>query len=308
MSSGPRVFGVDYQFLACGDVFTQGLQQAATDLGITYQHASCRAVNIDTDIERFKPDLVFVVHGRIYTKRFPRLIQRHRSAVWLLDEPYEVDETSSWSKQYALVFANDRASLARHERATYLPVCYDPHLHHTADGPRPFAVGFIGGANPTRERYLAALARAKVLHYVIGGRWADPSVARLCVSDNVAPCDTAARYRATRIVLNVFRTQHHWNREGIVAEALNPRVYEAFACGALVVSEWRPEAETLLPEMPTFHGIDECVALVRDLLNDVERAEAIRRACVARLEAHTYQQRLATVLRRAGLLAEEVAA
>ena len=31
-SDRPRVFGVDYQFLSCGDVFTRGLAHAAAGL------------------------------------------------------------------------------------------------------------------------------------------------------------------------------------------------------------------------------------------------------------------------------------
>jgi spore maturation protein CgeB len=121
-------------------------------------------------------------------------------------------------------------------------------------------------------------------------------VTRLTVARNVAPSDTAARYRQTKIVLNVFREQHHYNEANVVATSLNPRVYEALACGALVVSEWRPEAERLLPEMPTFHSEAECLRLIADLLADPARAESIRQACAARIAPHTYANRLQTVL------------
>ena len=175
-------------------------------------------------------------------------------------------------------------------------MCCDPQVHTPGAGPRPHQVGFIGGANPTRDRFLAALARAGHLSYVVGGDWASREVRRLCLSRNIPPEHTAAYYQQTRIVVNVFRETHHYNREKIPATALNPRVYEAFACGALVVSEWRPEAETLLPEMPTFRTEAECVALIADLLAQPDRAETLRAMCAARLAAHTYTARLQTVL------------
>jgi spore maturation protein CgeB len=77
---------------------------------------------------------------------------------------------------------------------------------------------------------------------------------------------------------------------------MNPRIYEALACGALVVSEWRPEIAELVPELPTFTTEAECVALVAYLLAAPDKAEAIRAACAARLASHTYADRLQTVL------------
>jgi hypothetical protein len=297
----PRVFVVDYQFLACGDVFTQGLLHAAQALGLPYAHAEAREKNLEQAILQFHPDLLLVVHGRMATARLRARLPEWTTAVWLLDEPYEVDETSGWSGQYGHTFVCDRATLHRHPRATYLPVCYDPALHTPGTGERPYRVGFIGGANRTRDRFLAALARAGHLSYVVGGDWASPEVRRLCVSRNIPPSQTVAFYQQTQIVVNVFRETHHYNRQGIPATSLNPRVYEAFACGALVVSEWRPEAETLLPEMPTFRTETECVALVAELRADPVRAEAIRAACAARLAPHTYAARLQTVLEVCGV-------
>jgi spore maturation protein CgeB len=296
-----RVFGVDYQFLACGDVFTQGLAHAAADLGLVYRHADCRAWDLADQIERFRPDLVVVVHGRVAHNRLGKAGETTPTALWLLDEPYEVDETSRWSRRFTYVGVNDVATLHRHERASYLPVCYDPQVHRPGDGVRAYAVGFIGGGNPSRERILGALVRRQRLDYVVGGPWNDPLVRARCLSPNVPPSRTVRLYQQTRIVVNVFRDKHHYNRDHIEGYALNPRVYEALACGALVVSEWRPEVASLVPELPTFHGVDDAVAIVDDLLAHPERAEAIRAACAARLASHTYAQRLSTLLARANL-------
>lgn len=305
----PRVFVVDYNFLACGSVFTDGLAHAAQELGLVYAHAESRDPNLATLIQRFAPDLLLVVHGRIATWRLGTLVSTIPSGVWLLDEPYEVDDTSRFSGRYGHAFVCDPSTLHRHERSSYLPVCYDPQVHTSGAGDRPYSVGFIGGGNRTRDRYLASLARAGHLDYVIGGPWDSPEVRHLCVSPNVSPRETAARYAKTRIVVNVFREVHHFNREGIAATSLNPRVYEALACGALITSEWRPEADRLLPEMPTFRSERECVELVADLLAHPAEAEARRRACAARIRPHTYRARLETMLEVCGVAmpAERVA-
>ena len=298
----PRIFGVDYQFLSCGSVFTDGLVHAATDLGIPYEHALWDTPDLQTHVERFAPELILVVHGRRFAQRFYNLkgFGVPMAAVWLLDEPYEVDDCATFSPRFDHVFVCDRATLDRHPRSSYLPVCYDPHVHYPSDDPKRYAVGFIGGGNPTRERVLGTLARRGLLSYVVGGAWGDDEINRVCVSHNIPPRGTAALYRQTRIVVNIFRQVHHFNRDGILATALNPRVYEALACGALVVSEWRPEVDQIVPELPTFRTAEECVAVVGNLLADPERAEAIRAQCAARLKSHTYAARLQTVLATVG--------
>jgi hypothetical protein len=301
----PRVFCCDYQFLSCGDVFTQGLFHAAQDLGIDYAHADWSVPDLIQQCNAFKPDVFFVVHGRKFCHTNRPAAFAARTAVWLLDEPYEVDDTATRSQLFHHVFVNDPATLGRHPNASYLPVCYDPHVHYADDSPRWRRVGFIGGGNPTRDRYLAALADADLLDYVVGGSWADASVNARCLSGNITPDMTAGLYRQTKIILNVFREVHHFNRHQIPATALNPRVYEALACGALVVSEWRPEVDAIVPELPTFRTEAECVDLIAYLLSHPVDAEDIRQRCAARLVGHTYASRLQSVLATVGL---EVAA
>jgi hypothetical protein len=288
-----KVFGVDYAFLSCGSVFTDGLVHAAADLGVDYAHACWDTPDLDSQIAAFVPDLIFVVHGRRFAQRFQNLAGfRHATAVWLLDEPYEVDDTSRWSSRFDHVFVNDPATLDRHERASYLPVCYDPHVHHPGEGVRPHAVGFIGGGNRTRDRYLGALARAGLLTFVVGGEWSDPAVNARCLAGNIRPRQTAALYQGTRIVVNVFREEHHFNVRGTAATSLNPRVYEALACGALVVSEWRPEiddARAGTADVSYGSGM-------RGSRGASARASGRGRGdpsqCAARLKAHTYATRL----------------
>lgn len=295
----PRVFGVDYAFLSCGSVFTDGLVHAAADLGVEYQHACWDVPDIQQRISAFAPSLLLVVHGRKFAARFHNLKGFGvPTAAWLVDEPYEVDDTSQWSGRFDFVLLNDPSTRHRHPHASYLPVCYDPHVHYPDANPWPHkaAVGFIGGANLTRQRYLVALADAGLLTYVVGGDWTDPSVMRLCRGKNIPPAQTAAWYRRTGIVLNVWRETHHFNRDHVPATSLNPRVYEALACGALVVSEWRPEVTNLVPELPTFRSVEECVSIVAALLGDPTAAEAIRVRCMERLAPHTYAARLRTVL------------
>jgi hypothetical protein len=294
---GRKVFFVNYKFLSCGDVFSDGLAHAADEMGAKWESVLWDDPQLERIVAEFQPDLLFVVHGRRFSGRWKHLLPRYRSAVWLLDEPYEVDDTQTFSSLFQHVFVNDPSTLQRHANTQYLPVCYDPRAHsYLAGDARPERVGFIGGHNLQREQALARLARKGLLSYVVGGPWRDPAVNRLCRAGNIPAAETSALYRSTRIVINLFRTQHHYNRAGIPAFSLNPRVYEGLGCGALVISEYRSELKTLCPELPTFRTMDEMEQLVERYLSDEQLFVQTRRACIRRLAGHTYASRLATVL------------
>ncbi|MBC5783441.1 glycosyltransferase [Ramlibacter sp. USB13] len=291
-----RVFVANYRFLSCGEVFADGLRHAAEQLGVEHAAARWDDPRLPEKVAAFAPDLLLVVHGRRFAQRWGARFARWRTAVWLTDEPYEVDDTASWSSRFDLVFANDPATLDRHGHAHYVPMAYDPQVYRPGEGARAYRVGFIGGGNPNRERCLAALADAGLLGYVVGGPWRSPALQRLCLAANVPALRTAELYRQTEVVVNVFREKHHFNARGVAAHAMNPRIYEALACGAAVVSERRAEIAQVFPELPQFDGPDDLVRQVRHLLDDRSGLADLRAACTARLAGHSYGDRLARML------------
>lgn len=291
------VFFVNYNFLSCGHVFSDGLANAADEIGLSHDSATWDDPQLPQKVSSFDPDLLFVVHGRKFSGRWRNEFSGRRSALWLLDEPYEVDDTCRFSSRFNAVFVNDPGTLSRHSGSHYLPVCYDPvTCTYVAGEKRQHAVGFIGGHNPQREEALARLAHKDMLTYVVGGPWQNPAVNDRCLSGNIPAGQTAQLYRSTRIVINLFRTRHHFNRAGIPAFSLNPRVYEGVGCGALVISEYRSELDTICPEMPTFRTLDEMEEQVDRYLHDEGLFAQTRKACIRRLATQTYSRRLSKVL------------
>jgi len=307
-----RVFVVNYRFLTCGEVFADGLRHAARALGVAHAEADWDDPHLPDKVAAFQPDLLWVVHGRRFVQRWGERWggcfgqaqgAPWHSAVWLVDEPYEVDDTASWSHHFDTVFVNDPVTLSRHQRSSQatptahaLPMAFDPAHCHDVPGPRRHRVGFIGGSNPTRERMLLRLADVGLLSYVVGGPWRSPVLQRLCLARHVPHAQTATLYQQTDIVVNVFRDQHHFNAQGLAGQSLNPRVVEALACGALVVSEPRSELLQHFPELPVFDGDAALVDTVQRLLTDRQEHARVLAACRARLDQHRYQDRLQTAL------------
>jgi hypothetical protein len=293
--ANPRVFFVHHRFITCGDVLTDGLRHAAEELSLQSGHAYWDDPQLPEKVSRLAPDLLWVVNGRMLVRRWGARFREYRSAVWLVDEPYEVDDTAAYSRHFSSVFINDPATLTRHQNSYYLPLCYDPRVHFAGSGARNHRVGFVGAANPTRERFLVGLAERGLLSYVVGGPWSDSRLQALCVAPNIPASRTAELYRDTDIVVNVFRDQHHFNQARVAATSMNPRIYEALACGALVVSEARAEIAQVFPVLPQFEKPEELVSIVRRLLADPVELAALRTNCRARLAGHTYGDRLQRV-------------
>ncbi len=298
----PKVFGVDMTFLAAADVFRTGLDFAAKELDIEFKSMLWDDPAFQSTVEDFAPDLMLVIHGRSFAKQWAGKFDHYKKALWLVDEPYEVDSSVQYSPQFDFVFLNDSVTLDMHRNAHYLPTCYDPNIHHVNGAERIYKAGFIGGHNSEREEFLKGAARAGHLDYVIGGPWRHKSLKQIWKAHNVRPHETAAMYQQSKIIINAWRLNtgrkgNRMNLREITPYSMNPRVYESLACGALCVSEWRPEIDKVFPDLPTFDTRRELVTILDHLLSDPEYFEAKLSACRARLSGHTYADRLRTVLK-----------
>jgi GT2 family glycosyltransferase/spore maturation protein CgeB len=291
-----KIFFVHYKFLSCGDVFRHGLNHASTDLGIEFAEAYWDDPTLSDKVRAFNPDLIFVVHGRSFSKKWGNHFRNYNTAVWLLDEPYELDDTSKFSDGFTSVFVNDPNTIDRHRNAHYLPVGFDPHIYFPTSGRKNYEVGFVGGYNPVRKKFLETLNRKGLLSYVVGEPWQGKGLGKICFSNNIPAPETARLYKQTKIVLNIFRDTHHFNRQKIPAFSLNPRIYEALACGALVVSEYRPELEDTFPKLPVFENSAQLLQVVEELLEDNTKYEDLQKDCYQRLKEHTYFNRLRKVV------------
>ena len=301
-----RIFGVPVTFLAAGDVFRTGLQHASEAIDAEYESCLCDDPSLESKIRAFAPDLIIVIHGRTYAKKWGQRFKDYKQALWLTDDPYEVDDCEEYSRHFDYVFTNDKSTVHRHRNCTYLPTCYDPIIHNDPGRERIYRCGFVGGHNRVRNDLLQTLDDAKLIDYLVGGPWR--SMLHLYKAPNVPPSQTADWYQQTKVVPNIWREEHHANfKERIQGYSMNPRVYEALACGAMVISEYRPEVEEIFPDMPTFRVTDSrgdarkaeldamCVQVDRLIHDDALRLDLLAK-CQARLTGHTYTDRLKTII------------
>ncbi len=237
-----------------------------------------------------------------------KALRRAGSAVvlWFPDAVVNLDRQLMFLGDYDSMFFKEPHLV---ERATkllggeihYLPEACNPMWHRP---PSPFPANseivVAGNMYPFRVRLLRRLAAAGLPLRIYGPRWS-PWLA----ADDLLPY-YSARYIARHEKSTVF------GGAGAVLNSLHPselygvncRLFEAAACGAAVLSEWRPALEEcFVPdrEVITFSSFEELVERAQCLLIGRDSTSGLRGRAAARAHAeHSYEERLRTLFATVG--------
>ena len=255
-----------------------------------------------------RPDLLFAVHGGSLPVD---VVDRFRAAgirtaVYLLDEPYEVDRSTVWARHYETVFSVDSVTVplhARFSKAFHLPLAYDETTFRT-DG-RAYASELLVLGSPFAHR-LALLAP---LREIWGDHttWVGPGWRPFCprgrhVEQLVSPDVCARFYRGAEVVINIHRDSK-WSHFGVQnvralgATHLNPRFWEAAGCGAFQLVSQRDDLARFSPDTPAFSSAEELLGLLDRYGCRPRERQRLARLARRATSAHTYAARAAQVCR-----------
>lgn len=253
------------------------------------------------------PDLFFAVHGGnvpVETVNSYKMAGVP-TAVYLLDEPYEVDNSVKWSRHYDWVFTVDRATIDVHAEYSYvkhMPCGYDETVFNT-DGPSISSeILMLGSCFAARENILGR----SISKFGQRFTWVGPGWHQLCQAGThydrlVTPEECAMFYRGANITLNIHRdsTWSHFgqlNKTGLEATHLNPRFWEAAACGSFVFSSARSDLQKIAKGAASFDGEDDLFNKLDYFVNNPgarkKQAKLIHRA----VKKHSYTERARLVL------------
>lgn len=254
-----------------------------------------------------KPDLLFAIHGgntpvgKIHAYRNEGVT----TAVYLLDEPYEVDQSVEWSSHYDCVFSVDKATVPVHQaltRAAYLPLAYN-HTIFRPEGPDiPSRILVLGTPFDAREKYLAAVRdRWGELVTWVGPGWQEFSSAGLHYEAFVDPEGCARFYRGADIVINIHRDSlwSHFgelNKNRIEATHLNPRFWEVAGCRTFQLCSYRQDIDTLAPAAITFNTVDGLLRKIDYFLDKQKARKELAKRVYNKIKHKTYEKRSQTVL------------
>jgi hypothetical protein len=208
----------------------------------------------------------------------------HPRAYWAIDTHRDFPARLQRAALRDLVFAAQRDGAARLraegiESATWLPLACDPEIHRKHDVPKEFDVAFVGHTCPGPRDELLELIRREFPRHFIGRAYFE-QMARV--------------YSAGRVAFNRS-----------IGNDVNMRVFEAVACGSLLVTNDlsdNGQAELFRDgvHLVCYRDPGEMVEKIAYSLAHEEQREAI--AAAGRTEAlarHTYRHRVERLLAEA---------
>ena len=274
------------------------------------------------ELHRLKPDLLLCFQGSLIPPEIPRAARDLGilSALWSVDDPYEVDLTMQYAGAYDLVFTVEAAAVPFYRKALgveahYLPLGCNPDFHRPTEVPERYRsdVCFIGSAFYNRLELVDQMAdylAESGLKIRILGQWWDQlkhynRLHRFIDNVGVTPQEAVRFYCGARINLNLHRAPNatayvRANLKGLQAKSPNNRTFEIAACGAFQLVEQRSDlgqAFTVGEELDRFDGPVDLVAKIEHYLrHDEQRRAMAERARQRAAREHSYAARLRTVL------------
>jgi len=259
-----------------------------------------------------RPDIAIVTGGhRISSETVQKLINKKvLTILWTIDAPLNFKKIIEVAKYYNYIFCQGTEAVeflyrAGFRGAIWLPMACDPEMHCSPNSlpekasPRGRDLVFVGSYYSNRAVILERLTDFKLAIY--GPGWeALPlnSKLRLLVRGaHVRPEQWRTIYNTSKIVLSIHY-QDPLNRFPVYQAS--PRVFEAMACGAFVLTDRQKDVLSLFEDglhLATFSDGDDLVNKINYYLiqDDVRKkiAAAGRQEVLAK---HTYVHRVRTLL------------
>jgi hypothetical protein len=234
------------------------------------------------------------------------------AVLWVWEDPYERRITTKIADLFDLIYTNDAGSTNFYKNgAKHLPLAATTYLPvRSSDQDFDYDLSFIGTAWPNRVLFLRRLLRRLphikpriILNY-------NPHIPRTYLDlpessyiGSVSHPDFLSIINRTRVNLTLHRS---FSSDGVNRKASTPgpRIFEAALAGGFQLVDASDTAiddfYTPQIDIETFSSFEEGVEKIEALINDTERRTSAAISAQTRTAAnHTYNQRIATILRDA---------
>ena len=263
-------------------------------------------------VEEHRPELFLALYGVNVSKRVLAELRRRgaKTVNWWLNDPFQWQRALPLLAQYDYAFTNAKYSVDAYAAAglrqvRFLPSACDASVHRPLEGrPRECAVSFAGDWSALRERLVERLASEGV-DLRIYGPWRrklqrGSALGARLMHGFFSPERMVEIFAACDATLNI----HTWL--GRFDFGLNPRVFEAGACGTPQLVDHKRELDELFTPaqraaMLIYRTDEELVSLARAL---PARAAELKAAALAAAPSfrreHSYGARVAQLLKVVG--------
>ena len=266
--------------------------------------------------EGSQPDAVIITGGHRITRACLKQLRQHqlRTALWTIDAPRSSDLMMKTAFDYHHLFCQgseyvDIFTQMGLARAEWLPMACDPEVHRRVEvsGEEKLRFGsdvvFVGSYYPQRAEMLQAVLRRHPALWGPGWDVLPPtSSLRACIRGAHTQPDIWTKiYSASKIVLSI----HYCDSEnGFPVHQASPRVFEAMACGAFVLTDRQKDVLSLFKDGEHLVTFSDDVDLDRKIAYYLEHADEREQIAHAGrqevLKNHTYGHRIQRLLARMG--------
>jgi spore maturation protein CgeB len=298
---GHRVTEVDYSL-------TLAEKLRARLLGTS--DAEAVAARLLAAVERAHPAFFVTLYGTNVSQRVLADLRARGvpSANWWLNDPFQFERATRILPGYDFAFTNARHSVEAYaargiRNVHFLPTACEPGVHRPLPARAPLCdISFAGDWSAMREQIVTALIAHGVDIRIfgpwrrkLGGR--SPLRARL-EHGFFTPQRMAEIFAACKATLNI----HTWR--GRFDYGLNPRVFEAAACGVPQLVDHKRELDELFDEkeraaMLVYRSDEQLLRQCRRGDMDELRQKALA-ASASIQERHSYLARVRELLRICG--------
>jgi spore maturation protein CgeB len=258
------------------------------------------------------PELFLALYGVNVSERVLEEL-RARGALrvnWWLNDPFQWQRAVPLLARYDIAFTNAKYSVPAYAAAGlkhvhFLPSACDASLHRPLEGiEAQWLLSFAGDWSPLRQRLVGLLVEAGI-DVRLFGPWRrklarrSPLRARL-EHGFFTPERMVEIFAGSQATLNI----HTWRDR--YDHGLNPRVFEAGACGTPQLVDYKRELDELFTPaeraaMLVYRDDAELVALARSIpARAAELRAAARAAAPSFQRQHSYRARVAQMMRIVG--------
>lgn len=275
----------------------------------------------------FRPDISLFMHGGYTSAAVLRILRDYgfRTAVWIVDDPYEIDGSLEYARDYDVVFSVDRGAVEKYRSlgmtAHTLPLGTSEKIwrHRAEVGSFRSDLFFAGSAFPSRLTLFQDIQeRMRPYRFLLMGQWWDrlPEGHPYDVVFNglIPPQDVARFVSGSRLPVNIHRgindpSFFDGNVAKVPALSPNNRTFDIASAGKVQLVDYREDIYDYFDsdEVLTFRDEYEFVDLVDYYLRPDQEDQlrlmgekARRRVLASHTMRHRITQLLAIVEGRGG--------
>ncbi|AYO29931.1 hypothetical protein D2962_04315 [Biomaibacter acetigenes] len=268
-------------------------------------------------LNQFHPDFILTLHG--LNLDINKVIEiknmGYKIGVWLVDDPYEIDNSIKYAINYDYIFNTERSVIDLYKKyvinSYYLPLGSNEDVFNKTHDSRYYSdICIIGSAFQSRLDIIDELYDIIVQYNVkIIGQWWEKlkcyDMIKNKVLSQIITDEEAARYYSnSKINLNIHRSfddrTFDLNKSNLKAISPNNRTFDISAAGGFQIVDYREDLERFYKigeEVVVYDGIDDLINKIQYYLkHDDERTKIAEKAYQRTLKEHLFTNRLGKML------------